>query len=100
MHLDSHLIHYVTIVDTPYTKFRHNFNNSKNPAEEYNNGIKTLYFVIVFIHVLEALVAWKISRDLQFNTFDQMKWVLQTFYGGVFSLGHLVRIKAAAKKQA
>ena len=69
-------------------------------AKEYNNGLKTAFFVLVFIHILEGLVAWKLSRDLEYNTLDQMKWLLQTLYGGIFSLRPLMKIKAGAKKQA
>ena len=39
-------------------------------------------------------------RDLQFSVSNQIKWFLQTFYGGFLSLKYLWRMTAATKKQA
>ncbi|XP_028401662.1 uncharacterized protein LOC114524698 [Dendronephthya gigantea] len=68
-------------------------------AKDHHHRLKIVYYVLLAIHILETIIALKLSRDLQFNVFDQMRWSLQTFYGGYFSLGRLVRMKARVKKQ-
>ncbi|XP_046853597.1 transmembrane protein 254-like isoform X2 [Xenia sp. Carnegie-2017] len=55
-------------------------------VKEYNYLIKVVYIAVIAIHVLESLYSWVLSSNLGCSLWDQMKWFLQTFIVGYFSL--------------
>nr|XP_012565053.1 uncharacterized protein LOC105849257 isoform X2 [Hydra vulgaris] len=57
------------------------------------------FFFAVMMHIVEALYAFKICKELNIRSDMALKWFLQTFICGYISLRHLLEFKDQQKSK-
>jgi hypothetical protein len=70
---------------------------TKYLAFNYHSLLLTIFWIAIFLHVFEALIARRLCQKLKIDSQNSRKWFIQTLLLGYVSLGKLRRY--AAKKK-
>jgi len=69
-------------------------------GEDYSIIVKAVCVVALALHVIEAIIAFRIARNLKIQFSTSVKWFLLTFVMGIFSLRNLLKQKNRASRKA
>lgn len=67
-------------------------------ANGYHSALEIGFWVLGCIHLVEAIYAGSICRELNLETEAQIKWLLQTFVLGFPSLRLLLKMRKVKQK--
>lgn len=61
--------------------------------ENYLTEMRAFFFVAIVLHIVEAIYAHRICREMNFVAEVRRKWIVQTAVVGYSSLRHLIKFR-------